>query len=433
MAMAPGQVTYRKMKILHINTYDSGGAATGAIQQHQALLSAGINSEILFLAGTAGKVPQSAYYKKAVSSVAERLLNKTGWFRGAAQQHQKRIRQLGRPFSEGGSYELFSSPYSPYQQLHNHPMVLNADLINLHWISGFVDIPSFLKGIRKPVVWTLHDMYPYLGGFHYDIDLQSNPQFDTIEDEYIQIKKNTLKDLHYAVAGNSNWNTSEAIKSKTLEYATAFRTIYYPIDPSSYNAIEKKTAKKSLNIDPDQIVLGFACEDLANPRKGLKLLINALNMLPTEVQSKLCCLTFGRQNQGLSLAAGDFIQLGSLDNPRIKSIAYSAMDYFAVPSIAEAFGLTAMEALTCETPVIAANVGGLPEIVNDHSNGFLFTANDHKSLLECITKALSLPASERLSMGKRGRSGILLKHDPAVTASEYLQLYKSLLHTCPAN
>lgn len=421
------------MKILHINTYDSGGAATGAIQQHQALLSAGVNSEILFLEGTAGKVPHSSYYKKTVPSIAERLLNKTGWLRSAAQQQQEKIRQLGRPFSEGGSYELFSSPYSTYQQLSSHPMVLNADLINLHWIPGFVDIPSFLKGLKKPLVWTLHDMYPYLGGFHYDIDSHVNPQFNAIENEYARIKKDALRDLHYAVAGNSNWNTSEAMKSSTLEHATSFQTIYYPIDPSSYNAIEKETAKKSLNIATDQIVLGFACEDLNNPRKGLQLLINALDSLPSEVQSKLCCLTFGRKNQALSLATGNLIQLGSLDNPRIKSIAYSAMDYFAVPSIAEAFGLTAMEALTCETPVIAANVGGLPELITDHGNGFLFTANDHKSLSECITKALRLPASERISMGKIGRSEILLKHAPAVTASGYIQLYKSLIDTCPAN
>lgn len=418
---------HKDMKILHLNTFDSGGAATGAILQHLALMDAGIKTNILFLEGSSRNIPQSSYYRKPVPTLASRILKRAGMLRHQAEIEQQHIRTIGRPYSEGGTYELFSSPYSIYTDLQHHPLVAEADLINLHWISGFVDIPSFLKTLKKPVVWTLHDMFPYLGGFHYDIDLDANPAFSALENKYARIKKETLSTLHYAVAGNSRWNTGKAAESEVFRNARSFQTIGYPVDTGIYRATTKPLAAKCLGLPEGHLILGFACENLNNPRKGLDLLIAALNRLPADVQSKICCLSFGRENPDIRLESVRMIQLGTINQPQLKSIVYSAMDYFIIPSRAEAFGLTAIEAMACGTPVLAANTGGLPEIVQDNT-GFIFAPDHIESLLECLLNAFHKSAGQRQQMADHAIEE-MQHYTPHHTASQYISLYENLLST----
>src|SRR5690606_32821939 len=75
------------------------------------------------------------------------------------QAYQKRLNFLPQ------GYEGYSIPTTKYN-LFSHPAVQRADIIHLHWVSRFLNY-SFFKDINKPVIWTLHDMNPFLGGFHY--------------------------------------------------------------------------------------------------------------------------------------------------------------------------------------------------------------------------------------------------------------------------
>ena len=415
------------MKVLHINTFDTGGAAIGAFRLHKALLEKGVDSKMLILENNVNHINEVYYYKKKSVSLGKRLLKRMRLANSKADLEVARIARRGLPFSEGGTYELFSTPYSNFEDLANHPLVVEADIINLHWISGFVDIPSFFKNIKSPVVWTLHDMQPYLGGFHYSIDLASNPALIKLENDYIKLKKTALTSCKYAIAGNSNWNIDCAKGSGVFKGAKSFETIYYPLDKNEYIPVKKSIAQEALSLQENKIIIGFACEDLNNPRKGFKTLLNALSLLTPSERTKLCCITFGKEIANFHIEGLNIIQFGTIKNPRLQSVVYSAMDFFIIPSIAEAFGLTALEAMACKTPVIGSRSGGIPEMVNQGITGLLFEAGDSESLCSKIREMMGLSPRSLLEWGENAQDLVKSQHTPSLIAEKYMDLYVNLL------
>jgi len=412
------------MKVLHINTSDLGGAAIGAIRLHKSLLENGIESKILFQRQITVTIPNSESIKIKYPNFKQRILKKIGLNLTQFEIANKEINSLGKPFSEGGSFELFSSPYSNEVDLHNHPLVRDADIINLHWIAGFVDLPSFVKAINKPVVWTFHDMNPLLGGFHYDIDLYNNQHFRDLENRYKKIKKEIFKNKNHTIICNSNWLASEVKKSKQFDKAISINAVYYPLKPEDFSIINKSVAKTSFNLPLNKLILGFACEDLKNPRKGFKLLIDALSLLNKKDRAKICCLTFGQENHTITNIDGlEVIQLGPINNSKIQSIAYSAMDFFIIPSIAEAFGLTSLEAMLCQTPVLGSNIGGIPEMVINDKTGYLFESNNLLALKNIIQKSINITPEKITQLGKSANEHVLTYHLPSTISDQYLKIY----------
>lgn len=414
------------MKILHINTYDTGGAAIGAIRIHNTLLSEGIDSNMLFYRSTKN-IKNSQYVKTTHPPFVKRLMNKLGVGLTSFDNEIRKISRLGKTFAEGGTFELFSPINGPEQNVHLHKSVEEADIIHLHWISGFIDLPAFLKNLKKPIVWTLHDMNPFLGGFHYDIDAQRNPQFSNLENYYKNKKKQLLSNKKYAIIGNSKWTTNCAIASKQFENALSVETIYYPCNPSDFNIIDKTTAKTSLSL-PNKTILGFACEDMKNPRKGFEILLRSLSLLTEQEKKDVCCLTFGKVNEEINRIENlNIIQLGTIDSPRIQSIIYSAMDFFIIPSSAEAFGQTCLEAMHCKTPVLGADVGGISEMVLDGETGFLFQKGSELDLLTTIRKAMRTSKLQREILANDAFKHVTKNHSPKQIAEQYINLYKLIL------
>ncbi|RZK15214.1 MAG: glycosyltransferase, partial [Flavobacterium sp.] len=206
-------------------------------------------------------------------------------------------------------------------------------------------------------------------------------------------------------------------------------TIYYPLNPDDFNTIDKQVAKKSLKLPLNKVIIGFACEDLKNPRKGFATLLKALSLLSKNEREHVCCLTFGKENREIDQIHDlEIIQLGTINNIKIQSLVYSAMDFFIIPSTAEAFGLTCLEAMFCKTPVLGANVGGIPEMVIDQHSGFLFDSTDHFSMKNGILRVLNTTHVERAQMGENSRNLVLSNHNPDTISKLYVGLYKGVLN-----
>ncbi len=101
-------------------------------------------------------------------------------------------------------------------------------------------------------------------------------------------------------------------------------------------------------------------------------------------------------------------------------------DLFLLPSEDESFGLAALEAMSCEVPVVASNVGGLRELISHGVDGYLVKIGETKELAECSLKILQNEKLHR-KFGRKAREKVLKKYTPEKIVPKYLRLYEEAL------
>jgi starch synthase len=133
-----------------------------------------------------------------------------------------------------------------------------------------------------------------------------------------------------------------------------------------------------------------------------------------------------RTDRGNLVWIGRFIPLEDLIH------LYTGAAVFVCPSIYEPFGLVNLEAMACETAVVASRVGGIPEIVVEGETGYLVDYDSDRT--ESFTTALAARVDELLSdpalstrMGKAGRQRVLQHFGWPAIAARTVALYDSLV------
>ena len=104
---------------------------------------------------------------------------------------------------------------------------------------------------------------------------------------------------------------------------------------------------------------------------------------------------------------------------------YQKASLFILPSFAEGFPVTILEALSCETPVIATLVGGIPEIVENHETGILVQPNDHARLAEAIQYLLE-NKDVRFKMAREGRKRVMKEYSSDIVSKKLCAIYRQL-------
>jgi N-acetyl-alpha-D-glucosaminyl L-malate synthase BshA len=104
----------------------------------------------------------------------------------------------------------------------------------------------------------------------------------------------------------------------------------------------------------------------------------------------------------------------------------SAADVLLLPSEQESFGLAALEAMACEVPVIASQVGGIPEVVTDGETGFLSEVGDVDKMADDAARLLS-DATLRREMGKRARESAVSRYRTDLVIPQYIEFYERVL------
>jgi len=374
--------------IVHLTASLQGGAGIGARRYHEALVQAGVDSKIL-VADAPGSLAgeRVAGVKRSYPKGFVRLARALGW-KTEEMNMAQRVAAADAVAGNASQYELFSLPFSSYP-VEEHPWVQEADQIHIHWVAGFLDWSRFFRGTNRPVVMVLHDQQNYLGGFHYQRDAERNPHLAGLEQEVREIKRRALGGRCTKVIANSEWNAAAARASGFFEKDVPIDCVYYPLDKKVFHPRPRGPAKQAFGIDPGRKVVGFACASLDNERKGFAELLEALALLPEETRRGMTLLSFGRPPKESSrVKVGmPWVHLGQLDAEEAQVAAYSAMDVFVVPSKAEAFGLTAQEALACGCQVVVTRTGGLPEVVK--GSGILTESTCSSELSEKILNGLT--------------------------------------------
>ncbi|HEX2092492.1 MAG TPA: glycosyltransferase family 4 protein [Longimicrobiaceae bacterium] len=417
------------MRILHLSTHDvTGGAARAAHRLHRGLLGVGAESR-MFVFGRAGEDPEVIRFRP------------TPTLSGRVRRRIRR-RRITADFERYRStrprgYEQFSDDRTEYdaEVMRQLPP---CDVVNLHWIAGFVDLGAFFTNLPRgvPVVWTLHDMNAFTGGCHYDDycgkfadSCGACPQLGSRDEQ--DLSRAVWRRKHDALAGippprlhvvgDSHWLTDRARCSSLLKRFPV-STIHYGLDTEVFTPREKSAARQALGIPAEARVLLFVADSVENRRKGFPLLVRALEGLN---HPDLFLISIGRGSPGIP-AGLPHLHFGRIGEDRLLSVVYSAADLFVIPSLQEAYGQTALEALACGTPAVGFDAGGIPDIIRPGVTGLLARTGDADALREAIAALLGAPA-QRMAMAENGRRLVVEEHSLEAQARRYLALYEDLL------
>jgi glycosyltransferase involved in cell wall biosynthesis len=401
------------MKILHISTYGSGGGGIAALRLHNALLNNGIESSYLCLenAPFGENVFSVPPFKLSTVNV---VLRKLGLYKTEADKNWNSVKNLK------GNYEFFSFPRTNYD-LSQHPLVQNADIINLHWVNNFIDYSFFAK-INKNIVWTLHDMNPFQGGFHYYNDVIENKEiFGKIENDLLQYKKrfiHQVKDLEIVTL--SSW-MYEASSHSEMFSERPHHLIRNSIDFSIFKNYTKTFAREVFNLPQDKTVLLFVSEIVTNKRKGLDLLLDALSELDA---SDIYIAAIGNVIKDIK-SKHKINYLGKISDQRAMALLYAAADACMLTSREDNLPNVMLESLACGTPVISTPVGGMLDIIKPGFNGFLaedISPEGIRKAIEEFLKKKDLFVSEKI---RQSASEIF---SPDIQAKKYIKIYQNMLN-----
>ena len=175
-------------------------------------------------------------------------------------------------------------------------------------------------------------------------------------------------------------------------------------------------------------VIMFVAAQLSEPRKGGDLLLKALQSLPESLKADTLLLTLGvHRSDTFAEAVGiQTLNLGYVDNDRLKAIAYSAADLFVSPTRAEIFGLVFLESMACGTPMVAFRVGGVPDPVRPGITGYLAEPENAKDLSVGIVQFLE-DESLRNYMSEQCRAIALKEYSLELHAQRHIALYRQAL------
>lgn len=402
------------MRILHINTSDTGGAGKAVVRLMNGLLDTEVKNDLLVL------------YKNQKHPHIHKFTPDTGSFLKKLQFSLKyRLHQYQQKKALSGKsldFEVFSFPESLYN-ISQHPLYQQADLIHLHWVAGFVDYPSFFKECKKPIIWTLHDLNPFIGGFHYEADYINHiAEYKQLDNKIKKIKLKALKALDkLQVISPSRWMLDIAQNQSFLSRFDHF-CIPNGINLDIYKPLEKTKARKKLNLPQDKNILLFLAENINNKRKGFHLLSKALQHV--DPNKNMILLVGNHHNISLDFP---HIKLNYIQDDRKLAEIYACADACVVPSVEDNLPNTMLESLACGVPVVSFQTGGIPDMVVPYETGLLAPKENHQILAKKINEILN-DAQLRSMLSQNARSKALAEFSLDQQTKSYLDIYQQALH-----
>lgn len=415
------------MKILHLNTSDiSDGAARAVYRLHRGLVELGMDSNMLVQSKSISDYriigPRSNSAK--VLAKLRSILDKT-----PLHCYPNRSETI---FSPSWVPNLFPT------KIRRH----NPDIVHLHWIGGgFIPI-EMLRKIKAPIVWTLHDMWAFTGGCHYDewcgryiSECHSCPMLGSSKrfDLAYLIWKRKVKfwqELPLTLVTPSRWLAECVSVSKVLGHYSV-EVIPNGLDLSLYKPTDKTQARDILGLPKNKKLVLFGAMMATNDtRKGFRLLQTALRKIAKlEDRTRYAVLIFGSSEPKNPPDLGfEAYYFGRLHDDISLALLYSAADVFVLSSKQDNLPNTILETLACGTPSVAFNVGGTPDMIKHKINGYVAKPLDTDDLAAGIRWVLA--SKERhTGLSKEAREKAVGSFDIKKVSMKYVKLYEDVIAT----
>jgi glycosyltransferase involved in cell wall biosynthesis len=292
------------------------------------------------------------------------------------------------------------------KDISRHPLVLQADVIHLHWINqGLLSLTNLhrLASLGKKIVWTLHDMWAFTGGCHYS---RGCHHYQQACGDCLYLKHKDPNDLSHHIWKNkkhyyptdiqyvtcSKWLRNIA-QSSTLLAKKSVVAIPNPISAKVFHpaeAHEVAAQKQKLGISPKSLLLLFVAVKIKEERKGFTYFKQALEHVKADYpQLPIEVLLLGNAEQeAYSSLPYSVHSLGFISDAEQLALSYSIADVFIIPSLEDNLPNTVMESLACGTPVVGFDTGGIPEMVIHGHTGYIAPQKNAKKLAEGIYELL---------------------------------------------
>jgi glycosyltransferase involved in cell wall biosynthesis len=315
--------------------------------------------------------------------------------------------------------------------------LLNPDIIHLHNITrGFLKLETLLT-LETPIIYTMHDSWPFTGGCTVPYDcsrflqncgccpvLGSRREYD-LSNKNWKRKEETYTKKRITFVAPSKWLAHCAQQSSLLKDMD-IEVVPNGINLDDYIPIDKDKARKELSISATKHILVFGANYFHRDKnKGFRFFHSALEIMPNEVKNSLHIILFG-SNEKVKFAPGiSFTQFGYIDN-KLKTLIYSASDLTIFPSMVESFGLVPIESMASGTPVVAFATSAIVETISHMQTGYLAQPLDIDDLAKGI---LTLLRDRTLlkNMGINSMKRVKDNYSSVLMSEKYLDIYNRTL------
>lgn len=438
------------MRILSVNTNDSrGGAARAAMRIMQGVQQQKVETQML--------VKEKHTQDTAVLPLQQflpqnRLYRITDWI--ASKIKNKLQHMQWYPYRKTKENVFMSD--SRGTRLGGALQKLDYDVLHLHWINQrFIKLQNLPKD--KPIVWTLHDTWPFCGVCHYFVDCQKyqmccgkcpmlhSGKKKDLSYRIFEEKKSAYRDLNLHIVTPSRW-LGECAKQSALFGRFPVTVIPNCLETNVYRPLSEQELDECLSVATQQnsafhIVKCVLGEKVANPlllygamnaatdrRKGFASLLSTLQLL--DKQGFVANLVvFGASESDL-LMQFEHINVhfvGYISDTDTLVMLYNLADVMVVPSLTENLSCAIMESLSCATPVCCFDIGGNSDMVEHQVNGYLAKEKDSEDLAQGIRWCLD--NNKDASLSAAARKKVLENYTIERVGKQYAELYESILNS----
>lgn len=415
------------MRVLIINTSErTGGAAIAASRLMDALKDSGIKAKMLVRDKQSDRITVVALKKSwrhIWNFVWERFII---W----KANHFKKTNLFAVDIANTGT------------DITSLPEFRQADVIHLHWVNqGMLSLKNIRKILEsgKPVVWTMHDMWPITGICHHaetctnytsnchDCPLLHKGNKTDLSYRIFRKKQKLYQNANITFIACSRWLESQAKKS-ALTQGHKITSLPNPINTSLFRPTDKKEARQKLHLPTGKKLLMFSSMKITDKRKGIDYLVEACRLIQEkypEAGKELAVVVVGKQSQQYeSLFPFPIHCIDYVSGEREIADIYNAIDLFVTPSLMENLPNTIMEAMSCGIPCVGFNIGGIPEMIDHLHNGYVAQYKSAEDLANGI--CWSLNESDYKSLSEAARRKVLSSYSEHTVAMKYIHIYNQI-------
>lgn len=345
---------------------------------------------------------------------------------------KERIRRLEEKLSIHNVLypQSFLLPFQPEFQAAD---IVHYHIVHNHFFS-YLAFPLLTR--LKPSVWSLHDPWALTGHCVHPFKCQGwktsckpcphlNYPFAIRKDWAwlnFKLKDFVYKSSNFTLIVASHWMKQLVEQSPILGHFPV-HNVPFGLDLNVFSPGDKAKAKAKFGIPPDRIVIGLRA--LLGPYKGLEYSLQALELLSTDKPVHVLTCDINLIHSVLTKKL-PLTELGEIHDYQSMVDFFRATDIHLMPSMAESFGMMAMEAAACGVPSIVFQGTPLPEICFAPEGGIAVNRGDAYALSQALDSLIQND-EKRLRMGQAARILAEKYYDFDSYATSILKIYESVL------